>query len=192
MVILPSVIINPDVDNDNSNSGLKAQRRKKQVVDRMGFVNGNKDTRGLCGSKIWEEHCPKCSDINVYSSVNKGDDNLPAVEVLSSIINDPEVDNDNSNSGLKTQRRKKQVIDTMGFVNGNKDTQSLYFSRVWEGPSPECSDTDTEPSDRVETEYSPKDYDINVYSSDNKGDDKLLTMVILPSIIKNPYVDNDN
>ena len=35
-------------------------------------MNVNKDTQGLCCSRVWEEHSPKCSDINFYSSGNKG------------------------------------------------------------------------------------------------------------------------
>ena len=65
----------------------------------------------------------------------------------------------------------------------------MCCSRVWEEPSSECSDVETEPSHRVETEPSHTCSDINVYSSDNKGDDKLLTMEIPSSGIKNPEVD---
>ena len=50
-------------------------------------------------------------------SGNKGDNNLPAVIVLSPRINDLDVDNSESGSNHKKQRRKKRVINTMEFVN---------------------------------------------------------------------------
>ena len=68
------------------------------------------------------EYSNTCSDINVHPSKNNGDYNLSRMVILTSVFNNPEVDNVNSNSGLKAQRRRKQVIDRMRFLNGNKDT----------------------------------------------------------------------
>ena len=47
MVILTSVINYPEVTNVNSNPGLKAQNKRKDVIDRVGFMNGKKDTGSL-------------------------------------------------------------------------------------------------------------------------------------------------
>ena len=61
--------------------------------------------------RVETEPSPKFSNIYVYSSDNEGDDKLLTMEIPSYGINNPEVDNNSSNSGLKTQRRKEQVIN---------------------------------------------------------------------------------
>ena len=71
MVVLTSATNYPDVTNVNSNPGLKAQSKRKRVIDRVGFVNGNKDTESFWGSRVWEEHSLGHFDINVCSSGNK-------------------------------------------------------------------------------------------------------------------------
>ena len=71
MVILISVINYPKVDNVISNSGLKAQSKRRQIINRVGFVNGNKGTGSFGGSRVWEEHYPGHFDINVRSSGDK-------------------------------------------------------------------------------------------------------------------------
>ena len=50
--VLPSVIINTEVDNCDSISDFNTQRGEKQIFDGIGFINGNKDTQ-LCCPKIW-------------------------------------------------------------------------------------------------------------------------------------------
>ena len=106
MVILPSIINIPEVNNDNSNSGLKAQRRKKQLIDRTEFVSGNRDTQSLYFSRVWEEPSYGCLDINICPSDNKGNNNLLTVEVLSPGIRNLNVDNNDSNSIHVKQKRK--------------------------------------------------------------------------------------
>ena len=93
--------------NNKSNSGLKTQIMKEQVIDRTRFVNGKKNTQSLCSSRVWEEPSPRCSDINVCSADNKGEYNLPTVEVLSPRVNDLNVDNSDSSSNQKKERRIK-------------------------------------------------------------------------------------
>ena len=95
------------------------------------------------------EHSNTCSDINFQSYNNNRDDNIFSMVILTSVINYPEVDNVNSNSGLQAQSKRRRVIDRVGFVNGNKDTGSLWGSRVWE-------------------EHSLEHFDINVHSPGEK------------------------
>ena len=71
MVTLTSIINYCNVVNVNSKSGLKAQSERRRVIDRVGFVNGNKDTGSFWDSRVWEEHSLGHFDINVCSSGNK-------------------------------------------------------------------------------------------------------------------------
>ena len=124
--VLPPRITNTEVDNCNSFSGLKTQRLKKEVVDTVGFISRNEDTQCLCCPRVWDksfsehldvetelsrwvetEHSNTCLDINIHSSTNNRDDGLFRIVTLTSVINNPEVDNVNLNSGLKAQRKIK-------------------------------------------------------------------------------------
>ena len=57
---IPMFVINTEADNCNSISGFKTQRWKKQVISRVGFIIGNKDTQGLCCPRVWDNTNIRC------------------------------------------------------------------------------------------------------------------------------------
>ena len=57
---------------------------------------------------------------------------------------------------------------------------------------PDCSDGETEPSHRVETELSHGCSDINTHLPDKKGNDNFLTVKLLPPGISDLDVDNND
>ena len=76
------------------------------------------------------------TELSFHSYNNYADDKIFGTVILTSVINYTEVINLNSNSSLKTQSKRIQIIDRVVFVNENKDTevfglQSLGRSFSW-------------------------------------------------------------
>ena len=69
--VLPSVIINTEVNSCNSISGFKTQRGEKQGINRVGFISRNKDTRRLFCPRVWvksfSEHLDVKIELNFHS-----------------------------------------------------------------------------------------------------------------------------
>ena len=57
--VLPPKTTDTEVDKFNSISGPKTKRFNLQVVNRVGFINRNKDTQGLCCPIVGEKSLPK-------------------------------------------------------------------------------------------------------------------------------------
>ena len=76
----------------------------------------------LRGNYCHEEHSNVCHGI---SNDNTESDIVLKVEVLPSVITNTEVDNCDSISDFKTQRREKETFDGIWFMNRHKDTRGL-------------------------------------------------------------------
>ena len=96
--VLPPRIIKTEVNNCNSVSGFKTKRSNEQGIDKVGFINGNEDTHGLCCPSVWDksfsehfdvktefshwvktENSNSFLDINIHPSTNNGDDSLSKI-----------------------------------------------------------------------------------------------------------------
>ena len=112
----------------------KLRERRYRYSTRFLFMSRHKDTRGLCCPKIWVKPFSEYSDVKTELSFNSynynGDDKTFCMVILTSVINYPEVANVNSNSGFKAQSKRRRVINRGGSIKRNKDTGSLWGSRV--------------------------------------------------------------
>ena len=138
--VLPPRITNTEVDKFFSISGLKTWRFNEQVVNKVGFINANEDIQGLCCPSVWDksfsEHFVVKTELSHWVKTEHSNSFLD----ITLAINKPEVDNVNSNYGLKALWKIKQVIDIIGFVNKNKNTERSCGSGVLLAHSLGCFD----------------------------------------------------